>query len=255
MESHQGKVAFVTGGTSGMGRAAAVAFAQAGALVAIIGRREAEGERTLRLMRDVGGDGIFIAADLAREADVRGAIEQACTQFGQIDFAANCAGVDPIADVVNYTEAEFDAIFNVNVKGLFFCLKHQILAMQEKGGVIVNLTSAAARTPFAGCSLYNASKSAAAMLTRSAAVEAGKHGIRIIEVAPGPIDTPMLQRYFAQEMAKGSEVTEKTVEAATLLGRVGRPEDVANAILFLCSPSTSFVTAASLSVEGGFPLG
>jgi NAD(P)-dependent dehydrogenase (short-subunit alcohol dehydrogenase family) len=157
--------------------------------------------------------------------------------------------------LTNYTEAEFDAIFDVNVKGLFFCTKHQILAMKNQGGVIVNVTSAAARTPFAGYSLYNASKSAAAMLTRSAAVEAGKHGIRIIEVAPGPIDTPMLQRYFEQEKAKGSEVTEKTVGAAILLGRIGRPEEVANAILFLCSSGASFVTAASLSVDGGFPLG
>ena len=255
MDSFKGKAAFVTGGTSGMGRATAVAFARAGAFVAIIGRSEAEGQKTLDLIRVAGGDGIFIAADLAREADVSGAIEHTRSQFGQIDFAANCAGVDLVADLINYTEVEFDAIFDVNVKGLFFCTKHQILAMKNKGGVIVNLTSAAARTPFAGCSLYNASKSAAAMLTRSAAVEAGKHGIRIVEVAPGPIDTPMLQRYFEQEKAKGSQVTEKTVEAATLLGRVGRPEDVANAILFLCSSGASFVTAASLNVDGGFPLG
>ena len=189
----------------------------------------------------------------AREADVSRAIQQTHSELGAITFAANCAGVDPISDLIDYTEAQFNAIFGVNVKGLFFCTKHQILAMKDKGGVTVNVSSAAARTPFAGCSLYNASKSAAAMLTRSAAVEAGKHGIRVIEVAPGPIDTPMLKRYFEQERAKGSQVTEKTVEGATLLGRIGRPEDVAKAILFLCSSEASFVTAATLNVDGGFP--
>jgi len=183
------------------------------------------------------------------------AIEQASARFGQIDFAANCAGADINSDLVEYTEADFDTIFKVNVEGLFFCLKHQILAMKNKGGVIINVTSVAARKPDAGTSLYNASKGAAAMLTQSAAGEAGKHGIGIIEVAPGPIDTPMLTGYLQREMAKGSAVTEKTVEAATLLGRIGRPEEVADAIMFLCSPSASYVTAASLTVGGGFALG
>jgi len=127
--------------------------------------------------------------------------------------------------------------------------------MKNKGDVIINVTSVAARKPDAGTSLYNASKGAAAMLTQSAAGKAGKHGIGIIEVAPGPIDTPMLTGYLQREMAKGSAVTEKTVEAATLLGRIGRPEEVADAIMFLCSPSASYVTAASLTVGGGFALG
>src|SRR5262249_11786161 len=133
--------------------------------------------------------------------------------------------------------------------------KHQILAMKDRGGVIVTVTSAAARNPFAGNSLYNASKSAAAMLTRSAAVEAGKYGIRIIEVAPGPIKTPMLRSYLDRELASVSPVADRTIALNTLLGRLGRPDDVANAILFLCSSCASFVTAASLSVDGGFPLG
>jgi 2-keto-3-deoxy-L-fuconate dehydrogenase len=168
---------------------------------------------------------------------------------------ANCAGVDLNASLIDYTEADFDAIFDANVKGLFFCLKHQILAMKHKGGVIINITSAAARTPFANNSLCNASKCAAAMLTKSAAVEAGKHNIRIIEVAPGLIETPMLRGYLEKEQANNSPVNEKTVKVHTLLGRIGRPEEVADAILFLCSSSASFVTAASLNVDGGFPLG
>jgi NAD(P)-dependent dehydrogenase (short-subunit alcohol dehydrogenase family) len=254
MDSFKGKAAFVTGGTSGIGRATAIAFARAGALVAVVGRRAAEGQETLDLLRDAGGDGIFIAVDLAREKDVMEAIEQACSRFGQIDFAANCAGIDLNANLVDYTEAEFNTLFDVNVKGLFFCLKHQILAMKNKGGVIINVSSVAAQKPFAGNSLYNASKSAAAMLTRTAAVEAGEHGIRIIEVAPGPIDTPMLKGYLQREAVNGSQVTEKTVEAGTLLGRIGRPEDVANVITFLCSPAASFVTATSLNVDGGFSL-
>jgi NAD(P)-dependent dehydrogenase (short-subunit alcohol dehydrogenase family) len=254
MDSFKKKTAFVTGGTSGIGRAAAVAFARAGAFVAVVGRRAAEGQKSLDLLREAGGEGIFIQVDLAREADVIGAIEQASSRFGHIDFAANCAGIDLNADLVDYTEADFDTIFDVNVKGLFFCLKHQMRAMQNRGGVIINVTSVAAQKPFAGNSLYNASKAAAAMLTRTAAVEAGKHGIRIIEVAPGPIETPMLRGYLQQEAAHGSQVTEKTMETGILLGRIGRPQDVANAILFLCSPSASFVTAASLNVDGGFVL-
>jgi len=254
MDSFNGKTAFVTGGTSGIGRAAAVAFGRAGALVAVVGRHVAEGQKTLDLLLEAGGDGLFIPVDLAREADVIGAIEQTASRFGHIDFTANCAGIDLNADLVDYTEADFDTIFDTNVKGLFFCLKHQILAMKDKGGVIINVTSVAAQKPFAGNSLYNASKSAAAMLTRTAAVEAGKHGIRIIEVAPGPIETPMLRGYLRQEAAHGSQVTEKTVEAKTLLGHIGRPEDVANAIMFFCSPSASFVTAATLTVDGGFVL-
>ena len=255
MDSFKGKVAFVTGGTSGIGRAAAAAFARAGTSVVAVGRRHPEGQKTLDLMREAGGDAIFIGVDLAREADVIGAIERALSHFGHIDFAANCAGIDLNRNLVDYTEADFDAIFDVNVKGLFFCLKHQILVMKNCGGVIVNVTSAAARNPFAGNSLYNASKSAAAMLTRTAAVEAGKHGIRIIEVAPGPIETPMLRGYLERELANGAAVSDKTVAANTLLGCIGRPEEVANAILFLCLSSASFVTAASLSVDGGFPLG
>lgn len=255
MESFKGRTAFVTGGTSGIGRAAAIAFARGGASVAIVGRREAEGQKTLDLLRENGGDGIFLAADVAQEANVAAAIEQTLSRFGRLDFAANCAGIDRNARLVDYTGADFDVIFDANVKGLFFCLKHQILAMRGRGGVIVNVTSAAARTPFAGNSLYNASKSAAAMLTRTAAVEARKLGIRIIEVAPGPIDTPMLNGYLSKEATAGSAVTKGSVEAATLLGRIGSPDEVAAAIIFLCSPAASFVTAASLNVDGGFPLG
>lgn len=121
MDSFKGKTAFVTGGTSGIGRAAAVAFARAGTSVAVVGRRAAEEQKSLDLLRDVGGDGIIITVDLVCEADVIRAIEQASARFGQIDFAANCAGADINSDLVEYTEADFDTIFNVNVESLFFC--------------------------------------------------------------------------------------------------------------------------------------
>jgi len=173
---------------------------------------------------------------------------------GSIHFAANRVSVGPTTDLIDYTEAEFDEIFQANLKGSFFCLKHQIRSMRETGGVIVNVTSVAARTPFAGCSLFNASKAVAAMLSDCAAVEAGKYGIRVIEVAPGPIETAM-SRLYRKETGGSLDTSRDIIEASTLLGRMGRPEEVADAITFLCSAAASFVTATSLRVHGGFSLG
>ncbi|HXW70186.1 MAG TPA: SDR family oxidoreductase [Methylocella sp.] len=249
MHSFRGKVALVVGGTSDIGRATAAAFMRAGAYVAFIGNRA-----PLDLADQASGQSVFIAADITREVEVRAAIDLVVSSYGSINFAANRVSVGPTADLIDYTEAEFDEIFQANLKGLFFCLKHQIRSMRETGGVIVNVTSVAARTPFAGCSLFNASKAAAAMLTHSAAVEAGKYGIRVIEVAPGPIETAM-SRLYRKETGGSLDTSRDIIEASTLLGRMGRPEEVADAITFLCSPAASFVTATSLRVDGGFSLG
>ena len=194
MNHFKGKVAFVTGATSGIGRATAIAFGKNGATVVVTGRREKEGRETLDMVRTAGGDGTFMRLDVAVESEVAGVIREIVSRHGRLDCAVNCAGYDVAHALTEFSEADYDAIFNANVKGLFFCLKHEILAMRGKGGAIVNVGSVAAQMSDLGNSLYNASKAAAHSLNRTAATEAAKNGIRVNEVAPGPTKTPMLGR-------------------------------------------------------------
>lgn len=195
MNYFKGKVAFVTGATSGIGRATAIAFGKNGATVVVTGRREKEGRETLDMVRTAGGDGTFMRLDVAVESEVAGVIREIVSRHGRLDCAVNCAGYDVAHALTEFSEADYDAIFNANVKGLFFCLKHEILAMRGKGGAIVNVGSVAAQMSDLGNSLYNASKAAAHSLNRTAATEAAKNGIRVNEVAPGPTKTPMLEGF------------------------------------------------------------
>jgi NAD(P)-dependent dehydrogenase (short-subunit alcohol dehydrogenase family) len=256
MTNFTGKTILVTGATSGMGRATAIAFAKAGATVVAIGRRAHEGQETLDLIRQEGGDeAVFRAVDVGIEAEVVGVIAEIVARHGRLDCAANCAGIDCIAALTDYTEEDYERVFDANVKGLFFCLKHEILAMRGSGGgAIVNVGSIAGEKVIRGNGLYNASKAAANMLTRTAALEAAEHGIRINEVAPGPVETAMLHEFLAQAAAAGSSLREADIAAAAPLKRVGTPEEVAAAIIFLCSKQAAFITGASLAVDGGFRL-
>jgi NAD(P)-dependent dehydrogenase (short-subunit alcohol dehydrogenase family) len=167
MTHFQGKVALVTGATSAIGRATAIAFGKQGATVVVTGRREKAGRETLDMLRAGGGDGAFIQLDVSVEGDVMGVVREIMSRYGRLDCAANCAGNDIVDPLTEYSEADYDAIFNPNVKGLFFCLKHEILAMRNNGGAIVNIGSIAAQLSDSGNSLYNASKSAAHSLTRT----------------------------------------------------------------------------------------
>ena len=261
MTSLAGQVAFVTGATSGIGRATAVAFGQRGATVVVAGRREPEGQETVALVQAAGGDGLFVRTDVGVEAEVAAAVGLAVSRFGRLDFAANCAGVDPTGPLVELTEADYEAAFGTNVKGLFFCLKHEIRAMrvlgrapsgQAPGGAIVTVGSISAEKSVAGNSLYDASKGAARRLTRTAALEAAPYGIRVNEVAPGPVDTPMLQGFLRKSEAQGGRFTTASIAAALPIGRMGRPEDIAEVILFACSPAASYMTGAVITVDGGF---
>jgi NAD(P)-dependent dehydrogenase (short-subunit alcohol dehydrogenase family) len=254
MGDFSGKTVLVTGATSGMGRATAIAFATAGATVFAVGRRAHEGQETLDLIRQAGSEAQFRTVDVGVEAEVAAVVAEIVARQGRLDCAANCAGIDAIATFTDYTEADYDRVFGANVKGLFFCLKHEILAMRAGGGVIVNVGSIAGEKVIRGNGIYNASKAAANMLTRTAALEAAEHGIRINEVAPGPVETPMLHEFLAHAAAAGSALSEADIAAAAPLKRIGTPEDIAAAILFLCSPKSGFTTGASLSIDGGFRL-
>jgi NAD(P)-dependent dehydrogenase (short-subunit alcohol dehydrogenase family) len=253
MSDFSGKIVLVTGATSGIGRGASVAFAEAGATVLVAGRRQVEGYQTLSLVEAAGGGGAFFPLDVAAEDQVAGVVERILSDYGRLDFAVNCAGINPTAPFWEYTEADYRKIFDTNVKGTFLCLKHEILAMRSTGGVIVNVGSIAGQRALRLHALYNASKSAASMLTRTAALEAAEFGIRVNELSPGSIDTPMLRSLWERETGD-SPVGAQAIISATPLKRFGTPSEAASAILYLCSPGAGFVTGASLTMDGGLSL-
>ncbi|MFQ4141431.1 glucose 1-dehydrogenase [Chlorogloeopsis sp. ULAP02] len=247
MTTLENKVALVTGGTSGIGRTTAIAFACAGAKVVVVGRREQEGNETVRLIREAGSDGLFVQADVAKEADVEATVAAAVNKFGSLDIAFNNAGMlGQNASLAEQTEQAYDRIFAVNVKGVFLCMKYEISQMlaQDNGGTIVNTSSINGFRPLApGFSIYNASKTAVIMLTKTAALEYASQKIRINAIAPGPIETDMLN----QATGGNSKAFENFVPA----GRLGKPDDIANAVVWLCSDSADYVNGHTLAVDGG----
>jgi len=255
MTDFKDKVAFVTGATAGIGRGIAVAFAKRGATVVVVGRNEKEGSNTLDRVHAAGSEGLFLKVDVAHEREVADAIDETISHYGRLDYAVNNAAVDIAHSFVEFSETDYDDVFNPNVKGLLFCLKHEILAMRAKGGAIVNVTSVSAEMSDIGNALYNASKAAARSLTRTAAHEAAQYKIRVNEVAPGPTKAPMLERFLEKAAAAGSPFNTESIVANIALRRLGTVEETANAILFLCSDASTFTTGALLTVDGGFLLG
>lgn len=249
MTTFSGKVAVVTGGTSGIGKAAALALAQAGANVVVAGRRQAEGEETIRLLQASGGDGFFVATDVSKEADVQALIEKTMARYGRLDIAFNNAGVDQeTTPLPEQTEATYDRIMDINVKGVWLSLKHEIPAMLKNGGgAIVNTTSGLGLVGAVGVPIYVASKHAVEGLTKSVALEYAKQGIRVNAVSPGLIQTEMLDR-TVQTNTELMEYFKTTLP----MGRIGTPQEVVNAVLWLCSDASSFVTGHSLTVDGGY---
>ena len=253
----QNKVALVTGGTSGIGRATAIAYAQQQAKVVVVGRRIDEGEETLRLIKEAGGEAIFVQADVTKEADVEAMVDKAVSVFGRLDIAFNNAGtVGENPSLIEQTEAEYDHIMNVNVKGVWLSMKYEIAQMLKQGSgsfasggtmCIVNTASANGVIALPGVPLYTASKHAVVGLTKAAALQYAKAGIRINVVAPAAIETDMF------EAATGGQDEAKAyITGLHPIGRIGTPLEVANAVLFLSSDLASFTTGTTLMVDGGF---
>lgn len=253
MGMFSGKAALVTGSGAGIGRATALKFAAEGANVMVSDIHSAGGEETVAMIHDAGGHAVFQQADISKTADVRALVAGVVDEFGRLDCAVNNAGIEgQIAPMVDQTEANFDAIIAVNLKGAFLCMQAEIGHMLATGGgAIVNLSSVAGLIGFPGLSPYVASKHAVAGLTRNAALEYGKQGIRVNAVCPGGIDTRMLDS-LAEQATAGAQSSAEMMNPLHPMGRIGTPEEVANLIVWLCSPEASFMTGAVIPVDGGF---
>src|ERR1700733_4298039 len=248
----EGKVGLVTGGTSGIGRDTAVLFAKAGAKVVVAGRREREGNETIELVRATGGDGLFVKADVSKDSEVDTLIQKAVEKFGRLDIAFNNAGIEGVwAPIVRQSEEDWDRTIAINLKGVWLCLKYEIRQMlkQGGGGAIVNMASITGLIGSAGVAAYSASKHGVIGLTKTAALENARSGIRINAVCPGAIETPMAERIF------GAPAVHKQVLGLHPIGRFGRPAEIAEAVLWMCSDHASFMTGQSLVLDGGFLAG
>jgi NAD(P)-dependent dehydrogenase (short-subunit alcohol dehydrogenase family) len=246
--SYTGKVAFVTGAANGIGRAAAVAFAREGASVVVADVSEQGNEENARMIEELGGRALAVRCDVSQAGDVEAALDKTIEAFGRLDIAFNNAGVEqPITAAADITEVEWDRIVDIDLRGVFLCMKCEIPLMLKQGrGAIVNTSSGAGVKGFAGQAAYAAAKHGIVGLTRSAALDYAHSKIRINAVCPGIVATPMMQRFTG-----GTPQGEKRVIAQEPVGRMGTPEEIAEAVVWLCSDAASFVTGHAMVVDGG----
>jgi len=246
------KVALITGGAAGIGRATALAFAREGARVVVADVNELEGRETVRLIRDAGGDALFVRTDVSSSADWEGVIAETLREYGRLDILFNNAGIEgKSAPTADYTEEDFDRVLAVNLKGIWLGMRTAIPQMLKQGkGAIINTSSILGLVGFGGASAYTASKHAILGMTKVAALEYSAQGIRINAVCPAFIKTPMLDRGLGQ-LPNAQEIL---AQISTLhpVGRMGQPEEVASLVLFLASDEASFVSGAAYLVDGGY---
>ncbi|MGB8936590.1 MAG: SDR family oxidoreductase [Candidatus Nitrosopolaris sp.] len=242
------KVAIVTGASSGIGRATAVALAKQGVKVTVAARRAKEGEETVHLVKEAGSEGIFVKTDVANEDNVKSLVEKTVKMYDRLDYAFNNAAIPEITTpLIEQTSNVFDQIMNVNVKGVWLCMKYEIPEMiRSGGGAIVNTSSGAGVIGIPQQPVYSASKHAVLGMTKSAALEYAKSGIRINAIAPGLVETEMLER-----VAEDNKQLIESLKSKTPIGRIGDPQEIANAVVWLLSDKASFVLGHTLLVDGG----
>src|SRR6266436_5127530 len=240
-------VVLITGALTGIGRAAALAFAKGGSRIVVSGRHEEAGQKLATELRALGAEAEFVRADVRHEDDVREMVDRAVARFGRLDAAVNCAGTEGRpGPVIEQSADSYAATFDTNVLGTLLSMKHELRVMQAQGsGSIVNISSTYGHRGAGGASVYAASKHAVEGLTKSAALEAAGFGVRVNAVAPGPIDTGMLTRFAGTDERKAGLI------AGVPLKRLGRPEEIAESIVFLSSDKASFITGATIAVDGG----
>lgn len=244
----KGKVALVTGGGSGIGRACALTFAREGAKIVVADVLAEEGENVVKTIKSKDGDAVFIRTDVSKADDVRAMVDCAVSTYGRLDYACNNAGIEgTMASTVDCTEENWDRTIDINLKGVWLSMKYEIPQMlKQGGGAIVNMASVAGLVGFQNLPAYCASKGGVIQLTRAAALEYATKGIRINAVCPGVIRTPMVER-----ITGGRAEAEAQFTAMEPVGRMGTPEEIAEAVVWLCSDASSFVTGHPMVVDGG----
>ena len=249
MNGHVPGVALVTGGGSGIGKATALAFAERGDVVAILDNRREAGESTAAEIQEAGGEALFIPTDVRDSEQVRRAIDLVLGRFSRLDYAFNNAGIEGVkAPLAEYPEEDWDQVLAINLKGVYLCMKHELAVMaRQKQGIIVNMASIAGQIGFPGSAAYCAAKGGVIQLTKAAALDYATQGIRVNAVCPAVILTEMIDR-----MTGGDGALQDAFAHMHPMERAGYPEEVADAVIWLCSGASSFITGQAISIDGGY---